>query len=85
MSVTAAEQLAQLSSIRTLAEVRLKCSAAAAAACWALPLKAQRVSSDDATPPVLQQLATVQGLTSLVIAGGHWVLRWVSWQLCWLS
>jgi hypothetical protein len=65
------QQLLQLTSLVRLTEIGISCSSATAAACCALPIKALSITSDDATPAVLQQLGTFSGLTHFTISGRH--------------
>jgi hypothetical protein len=71
MSEPEEQQLPQLTSLVTITELGLCCSAATAAACCALPIKALEVTSDDATPAALQQLCALSSLTHLNICGSH--------------
>jgi hypothetical protein len=63
------QQLPQLTSLVRLTEISIRCSAATAAACQALPIKALYITSDDATPAVLQQLCALSSLTYLDVRG----------------
>jgi hypothetical protein len=63
--------LPQLTSLVRLTEIGIRCSAATAAACWALPIKALAITSGDATPSVLQRLCTFSSLTYLNFCGSH--------------
>jgi hypothetical protein len=65
------QQLPQLTSLVSLTKIDVCCSAVTAAACSALPIKALSITSDDATPAVLQQLCAFSGLTYLGISGKH--------------
>jgi hypothetical protein len=65
------QQLPQLSRLAGLTGIGIYCSAAIAVTCCALPIKALSITSDDATPAVLQQLCAFSGLTYLTVHGKH--------------
>jgi hypothetical protein len=76
------QQLLQLTSLVGLTEIGLSCSAARAAAFCVLPIKALSITSDDATPAVLQQLGAFSGLTHLTISASHLPATLGSYQVC---
>jgi hypothetical protein len=65
------QQLPQLTRLAGLTGIGICCSAATAVTCCALPIKALSITSDDATPAVMQQLCAFSGLTYLTVHGKH--------------